>query len=68
MADGKPDRSGARDGAAARRVTRGSRDGRAEEATAETWGGQQLAIEYDLAGHSATVTDRRGSLWQYQHN
>ncbi len=43
-------------------------DGRAEEATAETWGGQPLAIEYDLAGHSATVTDRRGSLWQYQHN
>ena len=43
-------------------------DGRAEEATAETWGGFPLAIEYDFGGHRATVTDRRENAWQYQHN
>ena len=43
-------------------------DGRADEATDESWGGPPLTIEYDFAGHTATVTDRRGLPWQYQHN
>ena len=43
-------------------------DGRAEEATQESWGGSPLAIDYVFDSHRATVTDRRGNSWQYQHN
>ena len=43
-------------------------DGRAEEATAETWGGFPLTIAYDFEQRTATVTDRRQNSWQYQHN
>lgn len=42
-------------------------DARAEEVTAERWGDQPLSIAYDFEEHSATVTDRRGNLWRYQH-
>ena len=35
--------------------------------TAERWGDQPLSIAYDFAAHTATVTDRRGHPWSYQH-
>ncbi len=43
-------------------------DGRAEEATAESWGEHALSIDYDFTSHTAAVTDRRGEVWHYQHN
>ena len=43
-------------------------DGRAEEVTGETWGGDPLAIAYDLTAHTATVTDRRSKTWIYEHD
>ncbi len=42
-------------------------DGRAEEATAETWGGHALSIAYNFATRATVVTDRRGNPWTYQH-
>ncbi len=43
-------------------------DTRADEVTAETWGGDPLSIAYDFANHKATVTDRRAKAWAYEHD
>jgi RHS repeat-associated protein len=43
-------------------------DGRADEATGQTWGGDPLSIAYDFENRTTTVTDRRGTPWIYQHD
>ena len=48
--------------------TDASGDGRADEVTTETWGGDPLSIVYDFTAHTAAVTDRRDKVWHYTHN
>jgi RHS repeat-associated protein len=43
-------------------------DGQAEEVTAETWGTGTIALSYDFGGRHATVTDRRGHSFVYDHD
>ncbi len=43
-------------------------DGRAEEVTGQTWGEGTLAIAYNFAARTATVTDRRGHPHVCRHN
>ncbi len=42
-------------------------DGRADELTGQTWGGDPLAIAYDFTARTATVTNRRGQTATYEH-
>jgi len=48
--------------------TDASGDGRADEVTQQTWGGDALSIAYGFGARSAAVTDRRGNVWRYLHN
>ncbi|MEM7483500.1 MAG: hypothetical protein AAF481_20260 [Acidobacteriota bacterium] len=43
-------------------------DGRSDERTGQSWGGDPLSIAYDTATRTATVTDRRGESWTTVHD